>query len=145
MHRSRRTSLSRARWLVPVLLGVLVAGGLPAATAAPTAAPTAGAGKGKPGPLAVRLTSMAPATIPRSGTLRLRGVVTNTSEGAWQDINVHAFVSTEPIRTSAGLVKAAALPYNADVGARLQTSNAFVSISPGAPGTSTVMFQFCPR
>jgi hypothetical protein len=58
---------------------------------------------------------MSPATIPQSGTLRLRGIVTNTSEGSWQDINVHAFVSTEPITTSAGLVKAAALPYDADV------------------------------
>jgi hypothetical protein len=127
--------------LVSVLLGVLLAGGLPAATAAPTAA----AGKGKPGPLAVRLTSMAPATIPRSGTLRLRGVVTNTSDGAWQDINVHAFVSTEPITTSAGLVKAAALPYNADVGARLQTSNAFVTIGDLPPGKSTDFSLRIPR
>ena len=149
MHRSRRTSLSRARWLVPVLLGVLVAGGLPAATAAPTAAPTAAstaaAGKGKPGPLAVRLTSMAPATIPRSGTLRLHGVVTNTSDGAWQDINVHAFASTEPITTSAGLVRAAALPYDADVGARLQTSNAFVPIGDLPPGKSTDFTLRIPR
>ena len=97
----------------------------------------AAAGKGKRGPLAVRLTSMAPATIPRSGTVRLHGVVTNTSDGAWQDINVHAFVSTEPITTSAGLAKAAALPYDADVGARLQTSNAFVTIGDLPPGKST--------
>ncbi len=141
MHRSRRTSLSRARWLVPVLLGVLVAGGLPAATTAPAAA----AGKGKPGPLAVRLTSMSPATIPQSGTLRLRGIVTNTSDGAWQDINVHAFVSTVPITTSAGLVRAAALPYDADVGARLQTSNAFVTIGDLPPGKSTDFSLRIPR
>lgn len=127
------------RWLVPALLAALVAGGLPAAAAAPTA------GKGQPGPLAVRLTSMSPATIPQSGTLRLRGIVTNTSEGSWQDINVHAFVSTEPITTSAGLVKAAALPYDADVGDRLQTSHAFVAIGDLPPGKSTDFSLRIPR
>jgi hypothetical protein len=127
------------RWLVPALLAALVAGGLPAAAAAPTA------GKCQPGPLAVRLTSMSPATIPQSGTLRLRGIVTNTSEGSWQDINVHAFVSTEPITTSAGLVKAAALPYDADVGDRLQTGHAFVAIGDLPPGKSTDFSLRIPR
>ena len=88
---------------------------------------------------------MSPATIPQSGTLRLRGIVTNTSDGAWQDINVHAFVSTEPITTSAGLVKAAALPYDADVGDRLQTSNAFVAIGDLPPGKSTDFSLRIPR
>ncbi len=88
---------------------------------------------------------MSPATIPQSGTLRLRGIVTNTSEGSWQDINVHAFVSTEPITTSAGLVKAAALPYDADVGDRLQTSHAFVAIGDLPPGKSTDFSLRIPR
>ena len=133
------------------MFGVLVAGGLPAATAAPTTgsaatAPTApAAGKGRPGPLAVRLTSMSPATIPRSGPLRLHGIVTNTSRGAWQDINVHAFVSTEPITTSAELVAAAALPYNADVGDRLQTPHAFVPIGDLPSGRSTDFTLRIPR
>jgi hypothetical protein len=58
---------------------------------------------------------------------------------------VHAFVSTEPITTSAGLVKAAALPYDADVGARLQTSNAFVTIGDLPPGKSTDFTLRIPR
>ncbi len=58
---------------------------------------------------------------------------------------MHAFVSTEPITTSAGLVKAAALPYDADVGDRLQTSNAFVAIGDLPPGKSTDFSLRIPR
>ena len=132
---------------MPFLLGVLLVGAVPpaGATASATAAPRAGVGKGKAGPLAVRLTAMSPATIPRTGTVRLRGIVTNTSEEAWQDINVHAFVSTSPITTSAGLRSAAALPYDADVGDRLQSSNAFVPIGDLPAGKSTDFSLRIPR
>ena len=37
------------------------------------------------------------------------------------------------------------VPYRRSCSASKRSINAFVSISPGAPGTSTVMFQFCPR
>ncbi len=147
MHRSRRTSLTRARRLVPLLLGVLLVGVVPPAGAAPAtrSAARSAADKGKVGPLAVRLTAMSPATIPRSGPVRLRGIVTNTSREAWQDINVHAFVSTTPITTSAGLAREAARPYDADVGSRWNSPHSFVPIGDLPPGKSTDFALRIPR
>ncbi len=145
---------------MPFLLGVLLVGAVPpASTAASPATRAQGKtqgeargevrapdlDKGKVGPLAVRLTAMSPATVPRSGTVRLRGIVTNTSDEAWQDINVHAFVSTTPITTSAGLAQAAALPYDADVGSRLISDRAFVPVGDLPSGKSTSFSLRIPR
>jgi hypothetical protein len=101
--------------------------------------------KGKAGPLAVRLTSLSPSTVPVSGPLRLRGTVTNTSAEAWQDINVHAFVSPTPMTTSKELADAAATPFDADIGSRLTTSHAFVTIGDLGPGQTATFALRVPR
>ena len=99
MHRSRRTSLSRARWLVPVLLGVLGrrSGAPGERPPRPRDGPRPAGGQGQGRTAGGAADRRCPRRPSRStGTLRLRGIVTNTSDEAWQDINVHAFVVDHP-------------------------------------------------
>jgi len=137
----------RARWLTAVAVAIVAAAGMAPGTAAGSAAPS-GTGERAPSTdaaLDVRLTSMSPSTVPKSGRLRLKGTVTNASTQDWQSINVHAFVSRFPITTPEELAVAAALPYDADVGDRLQTTNAFVAIGDLGPGETARFSLRVPR
>ncbi len=93
----------------------------------------------------MRLTSLSPSSVPKSGPLRMAGTVTNDSTEPWQAINVQAFVSRTPMTTADELAAAAATPYDADVGARLQTPHGFVTIGDLAPGQSTTFKLRVPR
>ena len=48
-------------------------------------------------PLAVRLTSMSPAVLPKRGPLQITGTVTNRSDEAWREVSVYPFASSTPI------------------------------------------------
>lgn len=98
----------------------------------------------EPTPLTVRLTAMSPA-IPARGPVVLRGVVTNSSEEEWQDINVHPFVSTAPMTTRAELVEASQLPETSEVGNRITEVGQFASIGDLSPGASTAFLIRLPR
>ena len=85
-------------------------------------------------PLSVTLTSLTPAEIPRKGNLTLTGVVTNTSDEDWADVNVAPFISAEPITTRDGLAEAALTAPDLAVGERLT-----------ADGTSAAVGDLEPR
>ena len=50
-------------------------------------------------PLQVTITDMSSSVIPRKGTLKLSGTVTNVSDDTWSRINLYALVSDTPITT----------------------------------------------
>ncbi|MGI9156401.1 MAG: DUF6049 family protein [Marmoricola sp.] len=149
---------ARLRW--PAVLAAVALVGLSptVAAAAPASAASHGTGrtvakasqsaksaKDSAEPLTVQLTSLSPSTVPKSGPLRLTGTVTNDSAQEWQAINVHAFVSDTPMTTADELATAAATPYDADVGARLQTAHAFAAVGDLAPGETTAFRLRVPR
>lgn len=152
-HRARRAAAVAAVLVAAVALSPGVAAGVAAGAGTGVASPrsgpahalTDGTAKGSTGPLAVRLTRLSPSFVPTSRPLRLAGTVTNTSKEDWQEINVHVFVSRTPITSSAALAQAAALPYDADVGGRLQTTHAFVGIGDLAPGQTARFSLRVPR
>ncbi len=87
-------------------------------------------------PLTVTLTSMAPSEIPRKGVITLTGVVKNTSQEDWADINVAPFVSQTPITTRDGLALAAAGAANLAVGGRLTDSGTYAAVGDLPSGAS---------
>lgn len=48
-------------------------------------------------PLAVTLTSIEPAVVPKRGPITITGIVTNRSTEIWRDVSVYPFASTGPI------------------------------------------------
>lgn len=95
-------------------------------------------------PLSVRLTAMSPA-IPARGPVVLRGVVTNSSDEEWHDINVHPFVSEGPMTTRAELEEAAVVPETTEVGSRITQVGQFASIGDLDPGETSSFVVRLPR
>lgn len=102
------------------------------------AAPSAGAASAAPldaeQPLVPRIRSITPDYVPDKGPIVIRGTVTNASDQTWTAINVHGFMGSTPITTSAGLSAAARTPVDADVGHRITVPGTFDSIPRLAPG-----------
>lgn len=100
---------------------------------------------GQAAPLAVTIRSMAPAVVPRRGSVTLTGTITNRSDSAWTDLNVYLLMSAEPIRTSGGLAAATATEETTEVGARITTPGLYAEAPDLQPGESTDYVLSVPR
>lgn len=107
-------------------------------------APAAAEEHGEPTPLTVRLTAMSPA-IPTRGPVVLRGVVTNSSDEEWQDINVHPFIGQAPMTSRAEIDEATATPETAEVGSRITEVGQFASVGDLDPGETISFVVRLPR
>jgi len=87
-------------------------------------------------PLEVEISSLSPSYLPRKGTVRLSGSVTNVSDERWRAINVHAFIDGAPLTSSAELAATSTAPIEADVGERIFLPGTFDDIGSLAPGES---------
>jgi hypothetical protein len=129
--------------------GVLVLSAAPAPAAPGSAASSAGSATARKAdaeqPLVPRIRSITPDYVPAHGPIVIRGTVTNTSDQTWTAINVHGFMGTSPITTSAELAAAAQVPVDADVGHRITVPGTFASISHLAPGASASFRVRLPR
>ena len=96
-------------------------------------------------PLEVTIDQLTPSTIPAKGVVRVSGSVTNNDSVAWATINVYAFVSDEPMRSSAQLDEAAAAPPDAFVGNRITDLGYHDNIPILAPGDSAPYSFNVPR
>jgi Family of unknown function (DUF6049) len=88
-------------------------------------------------PLVPRIRSITPDYVPDKGPVVIRGTVTNSSDQTWTAINVHGFMGSTPILTSAALSEAAQTPVDADVGGRITEPGSFDSIARLPPGETT--------
>lgn len=70
-------------------------------------------------PLAVSIDQLTPSTLPDVGRVRVSGTVTNNDVVVWRTVNVYAFVSDQPMTSSAQLAAAADTPPEAVVGRRV--------------------------
>jgi len=104
-------------------------------TVLPLQAPAA-ADEATASPLTVELTELSPSTIPQKGRLVLAGTVRNDSEETWSAINVHPFVSRQPITDRDQLAVAATSDPAVEVGNRLYGPGQFASIGDLVPGQS---------
>ena len=102
-------------------------------TVLPLQAPAA-ADEATASPLTVELTELSPSTIPQKGRLVLAGTVRNDSEETWSAINVHPFVSRQPITDRDQLAVAATSDPAVEVGNRLYGPGQFASIGDLVPG-----------
>ncbi len=134
----------------PTFLRALVASAGLVAVAAivlPAPAPAAASGPGEPrrepdtAPLRVRIASMAPATLPTEGPVRITGSVTNRTEETWRDIDLYPFVGDSEgraIRTPGRLAATMSTPYDALLGDRVVDvgrAGRIRSLAPGATAT----------
>ncbi len=105
-------------------------------TAGPAAASLRPAADEDDTPLSITLTAMTPSEIPRKGAITLTGVVANTSDEPWTDINVSPFIAREPITTRDELAEAAESDPDSAVGDRLTDPGSYVTVDELAPGKS---------
>jgi hypothetical protein len=87
-------------------------------------------------PLTVELTQLTPSTIPDRGRIVLAGTVRNDSAETWTAINVHPFLSADPMTTRDQLAAAADTDPAAEVGTRLYQVGQYAAIGDLAPGAS---------
>ena len=87
-------------------------------------------------PLDVTIDQLTPSTIPDKGLVRISGRVTNNDTATWRLINTYAFISDEPMVSSAQLDEAAKAPADAFVGGRITTAGHYDTIPELAPGES---------
>jgi hypothetical protein len=135
----RPSSLSRALAGVAaaVVAGLGAALGVPATSA--YAAPAAP--RDPTQPLVLHMRSITPGYLPDHGPIIVRGTITNDSGEPWTAVNVHGFIGSTPILTSADLAAAARTPVAADVGNRILvpgTFDHFDALSPGQTAPFTV-------
>ncbi len=128
-----------------VVAGTVVGPALSGLAGDTAAARSRAADESEATPLAVQMTGMTPAVIPRKGPLLLRGIVTNVSPEEWTDINVAPFLSSEPMTTRDELASAAATDVAATVGTRLSDPSTYVNVGDLLPGQSTTFAIKVPR
>jgi uncharacterized protein DUF6049 len=87
-------------------------------------------------PLTVTIDQLTPAAIPEKGLVRVSGWVTNNDTATWRLINTYAFISDEPLTSSAQLDEASASPAEAFVGGRITAPGHYDTIPELAPGDS---------
>src|SRR3954463_6119268 len=85
-------------------------------------------------PLTVQLTGLTPSTIPEKGRIVLAGTVRNDSDEIWSAINVHPFVSGQPMTEREQLTSAASSDPGVEVGDRLIGPGQFDAIGDLVPG-----------
>lgn len=109
-------------------LGAVTTG--PAAAAAPV--------RRESTPLQVTIDALSPSVLSGGGPdrrpIRVTGSVTNTSTDRWVAVNMHAFVSGDPIRTSAELAEEAKRDPADAVGERITRSGSFDTVDSLEPG-----------
>jgi hypothetical protein len=108
------------------------------ATVLPLAQPAADAAEEDTAPLTVELTELTPSTIPAKGRIVLAGTVRNDSDETWSAINVHPFVSQQPMTEREQLATAAASDPTVEIGTRLTEPGQFAAIGDLVPGQSTL-------
>lgn len=96
-------------------------------------------------PLSVTLDAMTPSYVPRQGSVRISGSITNEDEQTWTAINVLAFISDAPITSTEALRDATALPADEPVGARITVPGTFDTLTSLAPGRTAQFSVRVPR
>lgn len=96
-------------------------------------------------PLSVTLDAMTPSYVPRQGSVRISGSITNEDDQTWTAINVLAFISASPITSAEALRDAAALPADEPVGARITAPGTFDTLASLAPGRTAQFSLRVPR
>lgn len=120
---------------LPALVAVLAIGTM-VPVALPASATEAPRRPRDDSPLRVRIDTLTPSYIPVRGLIRISGVVTNRSDETWDSINLHPFVSDQPITTSAELAAARELPTEEYVGDRIYAEGTFDNVPVLEPGES---------
>lgn len=97
-------------------------------------------------PLAVRLTSMSPAVLPKRGPLQITGTVTNRSDEAWREVSVYPFASSTPITARESLEDAIATEEGVVVGQRFfSTRRSVARIGDLGVGQTVAFHLVIPR
>ena len=125
-----------------------------AALALPTAAvpraeasvhPTATQSSGSDTPLSVALDQLTPSVIPAHGEIHVSGTVTNHDTSTWTQIDTYAFISEEPMTTSAELAEAAQTDPTTSVGDRVIDATHHDLIASLDPGQTRSFSFSVPR
>ncbi|WP_134765821.1 DUF6049 family protein [Nocardioides sp. 1609] len=107
------------------------------ATAAPSTAEADDVRAGAT-PLAVRIKTLSPSTLPAEGPVRISGTVTNRTDEVWSDVRVYTFfgdgTDDGAMRTQAQLDAAMDVPADAELGQRLTDVGRVPTIEGIAPG-----------
>ncbi len=142
--------MPRRSTLLPVLVAVAAAGLGVAAVPAPaqavpvvSVAAIAGPAAALPGrraegdaPLSITIDELTPSSIPAKGKVRISGWVTNDSDETWSAINVHAFISNDPITNDGDLAFESTRGSEEFVGDRITVPGTFDTITELTPGAS---------
>ncbi|QIG45216.1 hypothetical protein G5V58_22800 [Nocardioides anomalus] len=96
-------------------------------------------------PLSVTIDQLTPSTIQESGRIRVSGHITNDDDETWRMINVYAFISEEPMTSSAQLAAAAHTPADEVVGPRITEGEHKDEIEELAPGQTAEYDLSIPR
>lgn len=96
-------------------------------------------------PLAVTIDTLAPSTIPENGPIRVTGTVTNRDVETWTDVGIYAFVSEDPMTTSAELAEAAETDQDEFLGGRILTEGTYNKVDELTPGASATYSLLIPR
>lgn len=87
-------------------------------------------------PLGVSIDVLTPSYVPAKGAIRVAGEVTNRSDETWHAVNLHPFVGTGPITTSAELATETDRAAAEYVGDRITIPGNFDNVPSLAPGES---------
>ncbi len=87
-------------------------------------------------PLRVTIDALTPSYVPRRGQVRVTGSVTNTTRDRYVAVNMHAFVSADPIRTSRQLAREVERDPAEPVGDRITRTGSFDTVEAIDPGES---------
>jgi hypothetical protein len=126
-----------------VLAAVVAVAVLPALAVPPAA--DAAPGDETADPLAVTIESMTPSVVPRRGRLTLSGVVTNTSEQTWTDLQVYLLAAPTPMTTEEELAAAVDSDPRAEVAPRITDGGLFEELGDLEPGESARYTVSVPR
>lgn len=96
-------------------------------------------------PLRVTISTLAPATIPQRGRVRLSGTITNRSQETWTNLNVYLVTSETPIRSRSELADAARTDADAPIGNRRTAPGSYVKAGDLGPGESVAYRLSVPR
>jgi hypothetical protein len=140
------TAAGLAGVLASMVVALAPAAAVTGPTSSTTSSTTSSAKSAAPAqPLVPRIRSITPDYVPEKGPIVIRGVVTNDSHRTWTAINVHGFMGSTPITTSADLAAALQEPLDADVGSRITVPGTFDSIPSLAPGQTAHFVVRLPR
>ena len=95
-------------------------------------------------PLALTISGLSAATVPRTGPLEVTGSITNDDDQTWTDINVYAVLDTNPMTTEVELTEAVVSPEDLYVGDRI-TDPGFATIDELEPGETTTYTVTVPH